>query len=149
MAQNPNGELVIHKLLSENPDRDSDAALQGIREILGVGSEESIPSEQIAAVKMGTTVATNALLERKGDRCVLLITQGFCDALRIGYQNRPNIFACQIVLPELLYEQVIEVGERYSAQGEVLTALSSSEETLWITSLKSAYRVEFEPVRSC
>lgn len=127
VAQTPDGELVIHKLLSENPDRYSDAALQGIREILGVDSEESIPSEQIAAVKMGTTVATNALLERKGDRCVLLITQGFRDALRIGYQNRPNIFALQIVLPELLYEQVIEVEERHSAQGEVLTALSISE----------------------
>ena len=146
VAQTPDGELVIHKLLSENPDRYSDAALQGIREILGVDSEESIPSEQIAAVKMGTTVATNALLERKGDRCVLLITQGFRDALRIGYQNRPNIFARQIVLPELLYEQVIEVEERYSAQGEVLTALSISEETPWITSLKSAYE---SGIRAC
>ncbi len=146
VAQNPDGKLVIHKLLSENPDRYQDAALQGIREILGVSTDEPIPSEQIAVVKMGTTVATNALLERKGDRTVLVITKGFRDALRIGYQNRPNIFARQIVLPEMLYEQVIEVEERYSAQGEELTALSTAEETSWIVSLKSAYN---DGIRAC
>jgi 5-oxoprolinase (ATP-hydrolysing) len=124
VAKSPNGKLIIHKLLSENPDRYTDAAVQGIREILGITKDEPIPSAQIAVVKMGTTVATNALLERKGDRTLLLITQGFRDALRIGYQNRPDIFARQIILPEMLYERVIEVEERYSAQGEVLIPLN-------------------------
>ncbi len=120
VAQRPDGEIVVHKLLSENPERYRDAAIQGIRELLGVAPGAPIPTEQIAAVKMGTTVATNALLERKGDRTLLLITRGFRDALRIGYQNRPNIFARHIVLPEMLYERVIEVEERYTAQGEEL-----------------------------
>lgn len=123
VAQRPDGEIVVHKLLSENPERYRDAALQGIRELLGISPEAPIPTEQIAAVKMGTTVATNALLERKGDRTLLLITKGFRDALRIGYQNRPNIFARHIVLPEMLYGQVIEVEERYTAQGEELLPL--------------------------
>ncbi|MBD1862934.1 MULTISPECIES: hydantoinase B/oxoprolinase family protein [Trichocoleus] len=120
VARQPNGELVVHKLLSENLERYTDAPLQGIRELLGIAAEAPIPAEKIAAVKMGTTVATNALLERKGDRTLLLITKGFRDALRIGYQNRPNIFARQIILPEMLYEQVIEVEERYTAQGAEL-----------------------------
>ncbi|WP_313930251.1 hydantoinase B/oxoprolinase family protein [Trichocoleus sp. FACHB-262] len=124
VARRPDGELVVHKLLSENLERYADAPLQGIRELLGIATEVPIPAEQIAAMKMGTTVATNALLERKGDRVVLLITQGFRDALRIGYQNRPNIFARQIILPEMLYEQVIEVEERYTAQGEELTPVN-------------------------
>ena len=116
VAQRPDGSLVVHKLLSEKPDRYADAPLQGIRELLGVPPGEPIPSETIAVVKMGTTVATNALLERQGDRTLLLITKGFRDALRFGYQNRPNIFARHIVLPEMLYERVIEVNERYSAR---------------------------------
>lgn len=120
VAQRPDGSLVIHKLLSENPEQYVDAPLQGIRDILGIASEQPLPTDQIGVVKMGTTVATNALLEHKGDRTVLVITQGFRDALRIGYQNRPDIFARQIVLPDMLYEQVIEVEERYSAQGEEL-----------------------------
>ncbi|MBE9207252.1 hydantoinase B/oxoprolinase family protein [Nostoc sp. LEGE 06077] len=124
VAKRPDGELVIHKLLSENPDRYTDAAVQGIRELLGIAADAPIPGDRIAAVKMGTTVATNALLERKGDRTVLVITQGFRDALRIGYQNRPDIFARQIILPEMLYERVIEVAERYSAQGEELIPLN-------------------------
>ncbi|AFY41225.1 hydantoinase B/oxoprolinase family protein [Nostoc sp. PCC 7107] len=124
VAKRPDGELVIHKLLSENPDRYTDAVVQGIRELLGIPADVPIPGDRIAAVKMGTTVATNALLERKGDRTVLVITQGFRDALRIGYQNRPDIFARQIILPEMLYEQVIEVGERYSAQGKELILLN-------------------------
>ena len=118
VAQRPDGNLIVHKLLSENPERYADAPLQGIRDILGVAPQQPLPTEQIGVVKMGTTVATNALLERKGDRTVLVITQGFKDALRIGYQNRPDIFARQIVLPEMLYERVLEVEERYSAQGE-------------------------------
>ncbi|HEY9696110.1 MAG TPA: hydantoinase B/oxoprolinase family protein [Trichocoleus sp.] len=136
VAQRPDGALIIHKLLSENPDRYKDAPLQGIRDLLGVPADASIPADRIAAIKMGTTVATNALLERQGDRTVLLITQGFRDALRIGYQNRPDIFAQQIVLPEMLYEQVIEVEERYSAQGDELAPLN--EATL-MPQLQAAY----------
>ncbi|MFN7759127.1 MAG: hydantoinase B/oxoprolinase family protein [Pseudanabaena sp.] len=143
VAQNPVGEILIHKLLSENPDRYSDAPIQGIRDILGIPQTEPIPIEQIAAIKMGTTVATNALLERKGDRTVLLITKGFRDALRIGYQHRPNIFARHIVLPEMLYEQVIEIEERYSAHGEVLISLN---EDLAIRELQKAYDLG---IRAC
>ena len=143
VAQNPDGEIIVHKLLSENPDRYNDAPIQGIRDILGLSQHQAIPIEQIAAIKMGTTVATNALLERKGDRTVLAITKGFRDALRIGYQNRPNIFARQIVLPEMLYEQVIEIEERHSAQGEVLIALN---EDLTVIELQKAYDMG---IRSC
>jgi 5-oxoprolinase (ATP-hydrolysing) len=124
VAKSPYGKLQIHKLLSENPERYTDAAIEGIRQILGISDHEAIPSQEIAVVKMGTTVATNALLEKKGDRTVLIITKGFADALRIGYQNRPDIFARQIILPEMLYEQVIEVEERYNAQGEILINLN-------------------------
>ena len=120
VACRPDGTLVTHKLLSENPERYEDAALQGIRELLGLDGKAALPTEAIEAVKMGTTVATNALLERKGDRTALIITKGFHDALRIGYQNRPKLFARRIVLPDLLYEHVIEVDERMSADGEVL-----------------------------
>ncbi|MEG4802328.1 hydantoinase B/oxoprolinase family protein [Microcoleus sp. ARI1-B5] len=142
VAQSPDGKLVIHKLLSENPDRYTDAAVQGIRDILGIGAGESIPTGEISAIKMGTTVATNALLERKGDRTILLITKGFGDALRIGYQNRPNIFARHIVLPEMLYDRVIEVAERYSARGEELIAVNRE----FVPSLQQAYD---EGIRSC
>ena len=124
VAKSPDSKLQIHKLLSENPERYTDAAIEGIRQILGISDHEAIPSQEIAVVKMGTTVATNALLEKKGDRTVLIITKGFADALRIGYQNRPDIFARQIILPEMLYEQVIEVEERYNAQGEILINLN-------------------------
>ncbi len=143
VAQRPDGEIVLHKLLSENPDRYTDAPIQGIRDILGLSTDEAIPIDQIAAIKMGTTVATNALLERKGDRTVLLITRGFRDALRIGYQHRPNIFARHIVLPEMLYEQVIEIEERYSAHGEVHISLN---EDLAIQELQKAYDLG---IRAC
>ncbi len=123
VAQAPDGTLTTHKLLSENPEQYEDAAVQGIRELLGLDDDAPIPEEAIDTVKMGTTVATNALLERKGDRTVLLITKGFRDALRIGYQNRPHLFARHIVLPELLYERVIEVDERLSADGGVLIGI--------------------------
>jgi 5-oxoprolinase (ATP-hydrolysing) len=124
VARQPDGKLIIHKLLSEDPDRYRDAAVWGIREILNISPTERIPIEDIQAIKMGTTIATNALLERQGARTLLVITQGFGDALRIGYQNRPDIFALHIVLPELLYEQVIEVEERCTATGEILTPLN-------------------------
>lgn len=123
VARQPDGALVTHKLLSENPEQYKDAAIQGIRELLSLSSGAAIPSAAIEAVKMGTTVATNALLERKGDRTVLAITEGFRDALRIGYQNRPDIFARRIDLPELLYERVVEVPERMSAHGDELQPL--------------------------
>lgn len=112
--------VIVYKLLSENPEQYKDAAIQGIRDILGIPNNQPIPTEEIEVVKMGTTVATNALLERKGDRVLLVITKGFKDALRIGYQNRPDIFARHIVLPSMLYEQVIEVNERYDAKGNEL-----------------------------
>jgi 5-oxoprolinase (ATP-hydrolysing) len=101
VARKPDGELVTHKLLSDNPERYRDAAVAGIRHLLGVAPRASIPVERIAAVKMGTTVATNALLERKGEPTVLVVTRGFRDALRIAYQNRPRLFERHIVLPEL------------------------------------------------
>ena len=123
VASAPDGRLITHKLLSENPERYEDAALQGVRDLLGLAEDEAFPSHAIDSVKMGTTVATNALLERNGDRTALFITKGFRDALRIGYQNRPHLFARRIVLPDLLYERVVEVEERCSAEGEVLVPL--------------------------
>ncbi|MFQ3636315.1 MAG: hydantoinase/oxoprolinase family protein, partial [Cyanobacteriota bacterium] len=145
VARRPDGQLVVHKLLSENPERYADAPIQGIRDLLGLPPDAPIPAEQIATVKMGTTVATNALLERKGDRTLLLITKGFRDALRIGYQNRPKIFARHIVLPEMLYERVIEVDERLSAQGEVLISFRPMETGL-VEELQDAYAAG---IRSC
>jgi len=132
VARRPDGRLVTHKLLSDNPEHYPDAALQGIRDLLNVAADQPIPAERIAVVKMGTTVATNALLERKGDRTLLLITAGFRDALRIGYQNRPKLFARHIVLPELLYERVAEVKERVSAQGSIIVPFdpASAQEPL-------------------
>ena len=124
----PNQEwVIVYKLLSENPEKYEDAVIQGIRDIMGLANNQPIPHTAIKVVKMGTTVATNALLERHGDRVVLLITKGFKDALRIGYQNRPHIFARQIMLPTMLYEQVIEVTERYDAQGNELTPVNIEE----------------------
>ncbi|NJL40028.1 MAG: 5-oxoprolinase, partial [Leptolyngbyaceae cyanobacterium SM1_4_3] len=138
--------VMVYKLLSEQPERYQDAVIQGIRDILGLASNEPIPSGAVEVVKMGTTVATNALLERKGDRTLLLITKGFRDALRIGYQNRPNIFARHIVLPEMVYEQVIEVAERYTAQGEELIAITSEETARLTQVLQTAY---VDGIRAC
>ncbi|MBL4801052.1 MAG: hydantoinase B/oxoprolinase family protein [Emcibacter sp.] len=126
VAQSPDGEIHSHKLLSENPEHYEDAALHGIRYFLKISKNAALPAQRIAAVKMGTTVATNALLERKGDRTLLVITKGFRDALRIGYQNRPDLFALDVKLPELLYEQVIEVDERTDAKGNILTVLDTA-----------------------
>ncbi|MFB9240426.1 hydantoinase B/oxoprolinase family protein [Massilia antarctica] len=123
VARQPDGSLVTHKLLSENPEQYSDAAVAGIRHLLGLQAGAPIPVEAIEAVKMGTTVATNALLERKGERTALAITRGFRDALRIAYQNRPKLFDRHIVLPELLYSHVVEIDERVGAHGDVLTPL--------------------------
>jgi 5-oxoprolinase (ATP-hydrolysing) len=123
VALRPDGTLVTHKLLSEDPERYQDAAVAGIRHLLGVPDGEPIPTERIGSVKMGTTVATNALLERKGEPTLLVITRGFRDALRIAYQNRPRIFDRRIVLPELLYDRVVEADERVGARGEVIVPL--------------------------
>lgn len=120
VAKRPDGKLVTHKLLSENPERYKDAAVHGIRELLGLAADETIPMDAIEHVKMGTTVATNALLERQGDRTLYVTTTGFGDALRIGYQTRPKLFDLNIVLPEQLYEEVLEVAERLDAHGEIL-----------------------------
>ncbi len=119
VGRRPDGSLVAHKLLSENPEAYADAAVQGIRDLLGLKAGEPIPPGKVGAVKMGTTVATNALLERKGDRTLLLITRGFRDALKIGYQARPKIFAREIIKPDMLYERVAEVDERVRADGTV------------------------------
>ncbi|NDL57669.1 hydantoinase B/oxoprolinase family protein [Phytoactinopolyspora mesophila] len=144
VACRPDGSLVTHKLLSENPGQYRDAAVAGIRELLDRDENRSggaVPdrrslADRIEAVRMGTTVATNALLERTGDRTVLVITRGFADALRIGYQSRPRIFDRQIVLPELLHERVLEVDERVTAQGDVLRAPRLDELE---TELRAAY----------
>ncbi|WP_026735462.1 hydantoinase/oxoprolinase family protein [Fischerella sp. PCC 9605] len=135
--------IIVYKLLSENPEQYQDAVIQGIRDIMGLSSNEPISTDAIEVVKMGTTVATNALLERKGSRVVLLITKGFKDALRIGYQNRPNIFARQIILPTMLYERVIEVDERYDANGQELTSINIEKVK---TDLQAAYNIG---IRSC
>jgi 5-oxoprolinase (ATP-hydrolysing) len=125
VARRPDGALVTHKLLSENPGRYRDAAVHGIRALLGLPADAPIPAGAIEAVKMGTTVATNALLERKGERTALVITRGFGDALRIGYQNRPRLFVRRIDLPSVLYERVIEVDERVGAHGDVIRPLDA------------------------
>jgi 5-oxoprolinase (ATP-hydrolysing) len=122
IARKPDGSLIAHKLLSENPEAYSDAAIAGIRHILNVAPNDALPKGLINTVRMGTTVATNALLERKGDRTLLLITKGFRDALRIAYQARADIFAKDILKPEQLYERVVEIDERIDAQGNVLAA---------------------------
>ncbi len=127
VASLPDGSLQTMKLLSENPEAYRDAAVEGIRRFMGVQQGEKVPADQIATVKMGTTVATNALLERKGERTALIISKGFRDALRLGYQARPDIFAKNIVLPEQLYSHVIEIDERVLADGTVETALSDSQ----------------------
>jgi 5-oxoprolinase (ATP-hydrolysing) len=124
VAKKPSGELVTHKLLSENPERYKDAAVQGVRELLGLKAGEPIPADRVEAVKMGTTVATNALLERKGERTLLVVNKGFRDQLRIAYQDRPKLFVRKIELPELLYEDVLEVDCRIDAYGSEIQAPS-------------------------
>jgi len=142
VGRQPDGALVTLKLLSENPERYSDAAVQGIRELLGIG-DQPIPAGEIDVVRMGTTVATNALLERKGDRTVLAITRGFADALRIGYQHRPKLFVRHIELPSMLYEQVVEIDERMSAHGDVVRPLDLQQ-------AERELRAAFERgIRSC
>ncbi|KOR17475.1 hydantoinase/oxoprolinase family protein, partial [Burkholderia cenocepacia] len=123
VARRPDGTLVTHKLLSENPEQYRDAAVAGIRHLLGLAAGEPITPAQVDMVKMGTTVATNALLERKGERTALATTRGFRDVLRIAYQNRPRLFDLDIVLPDALYETVVEIDERVGAHGDVVVPL--------------------------
>jgi 5-oxoprolinase (ATP-hydrolysing) len=123
VAKRPDGTLLTHKLLSENPEQYKDAAVAGIRHLLGLKPGEPVTPDRVECVKMGTTVATNALLERKGEPTLLVTTKGYRDALRIAYQNRPRLFDRHIVLPELLYAAVIEANERFGAQGELLQPL--------------------------
>jgi len=143
VARRPDGTLLAHKLLSDNPEAYRDAAIAGIRHLLGLAARDPIPGERIEAVKMGTTVATNALLERKGERTALAITRGFRDALRIAYQNRPRLFDRHIVLPELLYSQVVEVDERIGAHGDVLQPLDEAGARL---GLQAAYDAGFRSI---
>ncbi|GAA6140564.1 hydantoinase B/oxoprolinase family protein [Hydrogenophaga sp. 5NK40-0174] len=132
----PDGSLVTHKLLSENPEQYRDAAVAGIRFLLGLAPGEPITAEQVECVRMGTTVATNALLERKGEPTLLVTTRGMRDVLRIAYQNRPRLFDRHIVLPELLYQQVVEADERMGADGSVVTSLDEDDLR---TALRSAF----------
>jgi 5-oxoprolinase (ATP-hydrolysing) len=124
VGRTPDGQICTLKLLSENPEQYADAAVAGIRQLLGLSLGEIISPERVESVRMGTTVATNALLERRGARTVLVTTRGFRDALRIATQARPRLFDRHIVLPEMLYERVIEAQERVGADGELLTALN-------------------------
>ena len=136
VGKRPDGTLITHKLLSDNPERYRDAAVAGIRHLLGLTPTQAVSPDLVACVKMGTTVATNALLERKGEPTLLVTTRGFRDALRIAYQNRPRLFDRHIVLPELLYSEVIEAQERMGAHGEVLQAL---DEALLRAQLQAAH----------
>ncbi len=143
VARRPDGTLVTHKLLSENAAQYDDAAVAGIRHLLGVPQDAPIPIALIDSVKMGTTVATNALLERKGEKTMLAITKGFRDQLRIAYQNRPRIFDMEIILPEMLYSEVIEVDERIGAQGEIVHPLDIAKTE---HALKAAWNKGFRAI---
>src|SRR5579872_4477226 len=126
VARDPDGKLSTHKLLSENPGRYRDAAIAGIKTVLGVPLDAPIPAGVVEAVKMGTTVATNALLERKGERTLLVVNRGFADALRIGNQARPRLFDLAITLPSMLYEEVVEIGGRVGIDGAEVEPLDEA-----------------------
>jgi 5-oxoprolinase (ATP-hydrolysing) len=143
VARRPDGTLAVHKLLSENPGAYPDPAVAGIRYLLGIAPEQEIPAERISVVRLGTTVATNALLERTGEPCVLVTTAGFADVLRIAYQDRPAIFDREIVRPQMLYSRVIEARERTGAHGEVITPLDEDGVT---AGLRAAYAEGFRAV---
>jgi 5-oxoprolinase (ATP-hydrolysing) len=127
IALKSDGKILTHKLLSDNPEQYEDAAIEGIRQVLNLGKDETLPAEKITSIRMGTTVGTNALLERRGEPTVLVITEGFRDILKIGYQNRPCIFALDIKKPEVLCEEVIEARERYSSDGTIVTPLDCDD----------------------
>ncbi|MCF6525427.1 hydantoinase B/oxoprolinase family protein [Streptomyces sp. JJ36] len=136
VGRRPDGALVTEKLLSHDPARYRDAAVAGIRRLLGVAAGDPVPADRVSVVKMGTTVATNALLERRGEPTVLLTTTGFRDALRIAYQNRPRLFDRHIVLPEALYDRVVEVPERMGAHGDTVRPLDTAAAA---AALRTAY----------
>jgi 5-oxoprolinase (ATP-hydrolysing) len=143
VGRRPDGSLVTHKLLSENPEQYQDAAIQGIRDLLELAPDAPIPAAAVEAVKMGTTVATNALLERKGEPTLLVVTEGFRDSLLIAYQNRPDIFARKLERPEQLYRRVVEIEERMSAEGEVLHPLNPEKARI---DLQAAFDAGFRSV---
>lgn len=143
VARTPEGNLISHKLLSDNPSLYKDAVTQGIRQLMKVPDNGRIPVEQIEEIKMGTTVATNALLEHKGQDTLLITTKGFADVLRIGYQSRPDLFAIDIKVPDMIYKKVVELEERISATGEVIRPLKEAE-------ARDALQVAYdEGYRSC
>jgi 5-oxoprolinase (ATP-hydrolysing) len=146
VGKRPDGSLVTHKLLSENPEQYKDAAVAGIRHLLGLKPGELVKADLVECVKMGTTVATNALLERKGEPTLLVTTRGFRDALRIAYQNRPRLFDRNIILPELLYSAVIEAQERVGADGGIVMPL---DEALLKKELLSQYSSGLRTVAIC
>ena len=123
IGRSPKGDISTHKLLSENSTQYKDAAIQGIRDLLCLKDEEDIPIDQIDSIKMGTTVATNALLERKGENTLLAISSGFADILRIGYQQRPKLFSLDIKLPDMLYSNIVEIEERIDINGKIIKKL--------------------------
>ena len=125
IGRNPACKIITHKLLSENARQYQDAAIQGIRDLLRLKEGDVIPIDNIESIKMGTTVATNALLERKGENTLLAITSGFADILRIGYQQRPKLFSLDINLPDMLYSKIIEIEERVDVNGKILTKLDT------------------------
>ena len=126
VARTPDGKIESTKLLSENPEHYADSAIEGMRRVLGLSEHDAFPSKDVDAIKMGTTVATNALLERKGERTLLAITGGFADALHIGTQQRPRLFDLHIQRPSMLYSDVLEIQERLYANGEIETALDEN-----------------------
>ncbi|NTS78098.1 hydantoinase B/oxoprolinase family protein [Catenovulum sp. SM1970] len=136
IALNPEGQYITHKLLSENPKHYENSAIQGIRDCLGLSYEQAIPCQLLSEVKVGTTVATNALLERKGEPTALITTKGFADALAISQQHRPDIFALDIKLAERLYGQVVEINERINADGEVLAKLDVEQARFSLKALR-------------
>jgi 5-oxoprolinase (ATP-hydrolysing) len=143
ISKRPNGKIKAIKLLSENRDHYEDAAIEGVRRLLGIGPTTAIPTDKIHVIKMGTTVATNALLERNGASTVLIVNKGYRDILRIGYQNRPDLFALNIKLPEQLYNRVLEVSGRYNATGKQLIPLDEGAAT---KGLLAAYNDGFQSV---
>ena len=143
IGRNPAGKIITHKLLSENARQYQDAAIQGIRDLLRLKEGDVIPIDNIESIKMGTTVATNALLERKGENTLLAITSGFADILRIGYQQRPKLFSLDINLPDMLYSKIIEIEERVDVKGKILTKLDTlKSEKL----LKSAFNEGYKSI---
>ncbi len=146
VARRPDGQVVTHKLLSENPEQYSDAVAQGVRTLLGLATDAPLPKGEVEELRIGTTIATNALLERKGEPTLFVTTRGFADSLRIGYQDRPDLFARHIVLPKMLYSSVLEAQERVSVEGGVLQPLD--EESL-LRGLERAHKAGCKAVAIC